>query len=82
MLMTKNALRFKHCPGFRTLSELKRWLIFIYEHIANQNSVKFSVSDILYKRNVNKAFVFITDLTSTLKNYDVLNVYTFLFSVQ
>ena len=34
---------------FRTCSELKLWFIFIYEHIANQNSVRFSVSIIFYK---------------------------------
>ena len=34
---------------FRTFSELKLWFIFIYEHIANQNSVRFSVSIIFYK---------------------------------
>ena len=52
-------------------SKLKLWFIFIYEHIANQNSVRFSVSIIFYKFrsskiNVNKTFVYITDLTSTL----------------
>ncbi len=34
---------------FRTFSELKLWFIFIYEHIANQNSVRFPVSIIFYK---------------------------------
>ena len=32
-----------------TFSELKLWFIFIYEHIANQNSVRFSVRIIFYK---------------------------------
>ncbi len=31
------------------ISELKLWFIFIYGHIANQNSVRFSVSIIFYK---------------------------------
>ncbi len=47
---------------FRTFSELKLWFIFIYEHIANQNSVRSSVSIIFYKlavQNVNKAFVLV-----------------------
>ena len=34
---------------FRTCSELKLWFIFIYEHIANKNSVRFSFSIIFYK---------------------------------
>ena len=35
---------------FRTFSELKLWFIFIYENIANQNSVSFfSVTIIFYK---------------------------------
>ena len=29
---------------FRTFSELKLWFIFMYEHIANHNNVRFSVS--------------------------------------
>ncbi len=36
-------------PHFSDFSELKLWFIFIYEHIANQNSVRFSVSVTFYK---------------------------------
>ena len=55
---------------FRTFSELKLWFIFIYEHIANQNSVRFPVSINYFTnfavQNVHKAFVYTTDLISTL----------------
>ena len=39
---------------FSSLFELKLWFIFIYEHIANQNSVRFSVSIIFYKFRCSK----------------------------
>ena len=41
--------RLKFCI-LRTISELKLWFIFIYEPIANQNSVRYSVS-ISYSTN-------------------------------
>ncbi len=52
-----------------TFSELKLWFTLIYEHIANQNGVRFSVVSYFTKfavENVHKAFVYITDLTCTL----------------
>ena len=57
---------------FRTFSELKLWFIFIYEHRANQNSVRFSVSIIFHKFRSSKCTQSVclhhrlSDLTSTL----------------
>ncbi len=49
---------------------MKLWFIFIYDHIANQNSIRFSVIVSYFTnfavQNVNKAFVYVTDLTATL----------------
>ena len=42
----KNRSKFRI---FRTFSELKLWFIFVYEHVTNQNSDRFSVSIIFYK---------------------------------
>ncbi len=43
-------LKVVEIPHFSDFSELKLWFIFIYaQHIANQNSVRFSVSIISYK---------------------------------
>ena len=42
-------LNIVESPHFFTFSELKPWfIVMIYEHIANQNSVRFSVSIIFY----------------------------------
>ena len=64
---------------FRTFSELKLWFIFIYEHIANQNSDRLIFQLVSYftnfaVQNVNKAFVYITDLTSTLNFAIILKI--------
>ncbi len=48
---------------FRTFSELKLWFIFIYEHMANQNSVRFPVSIIFYKFRSSKCKQSVTQRT-------------------
>ena len=59
-------LKTVEIPHFFGRSELKLWFIFIYEHITNQNSGRFSVSIIYFTnfavQSVNKAFLYIAHL--------------------
>ena len=52
---------------FRTFSELKLWFIFTYEHIQTRTVLDFQLVSYFTNfavQNANKAFVYITDLTS------------------
>jgi hypothetical protein len=60
-MRTLRILSCKHCPNFEFFINS---ISYSFRSIANQNGVRYSDSTAV--QNVNKPFVYITDLTSTL----------------